>query len=485
MSFEPKSFREWCNHTFPVLPQVYGDELSYYELLNKVVNKLNDMGIVINELVDYVNHYLDSGLQEIINDKLDEMSRDGTLEALISEELTTDTGNYSNSYLTKQMIYSTAMSYFMSCWATRNTKMSYGNIEGRTDGKGTALDKGVSDYSLLDCSTFVLLAMLGCNYSDSPYVGKNVRDGLLGFNRQFIKTVNNKTGLIRYAYEILMYGALNGYLYEYVSADQIQTGDIVFFCWNDDYVNNQDENWWGNNTYKYCAHVGIAVSNCSKFTSGVGLLHCVSTSALTNFTDLFEYSKKLSNQHMYPKIMRPRLNISTCYVNGFFRFRGDIDALPLVIRSSGKMYAGGKMPTNMNNYFVNKTDGTLSTNKSRYTSYFIPYNISMFVTNNVDSVGYNYCYFNSSEQYIGYSQNKWEQHDDCAFVRIEFYNRNDGDLTNEQINDIQTKCLLTYHDWGDIEQGYQNINSADIQYNDTLFYFSSATQLDPQVIVNG
>lgn len=88
MSFKPKNFREWCNHTIPVLPQVYGDELSYYELLNKVVEKLNEIGITANELIDYVNHYFDSlDVQKMIDDKLDEMAQDGTLADLINNIL--------------------------------------------------------------------------------------------------------------------------------------------------------------------------------------------------------------------------------------------------------------------------------------------------------------------------------------------------------------------------------------------------------------
>lgn len=88
MSFKPKNFREWCNHTMPVLPQVYGDELSYYELLNKVVEKLNEIGITVNELIDYVNNYFDSlDVQKMIDDKLDEMAQDGTLADLINNIL--------------------------------------------------------------------------------------------------------------------------------------------------------------------------------------------------------------------------------------------------------------------------------------------------------------------------------------------------------------------------------------------------------------
>ena len=91
MSFKPRNFREWCNHTIPVLPEVYGDELSYYELLNKVIERLNEIGVTINELIDYVNHYFDSlDIQNMINKKLDEMAQDGTLESLIMPVYTYD-----------------------------------------------------------------------------------------------------------------------------------------------------------------------------------------------------------------------------------------------------------------------------------------------------------------------------------------------------------------------------------------------------------
>ena len=43
MSFKPRNFREWCNHTIPVLPQVYGDELSYYEVICKCVDYINNL----------------------------------------------------------------------------------------------------------------------------------------------------------------------------------------------------------------------------------------------------------------------------------------------------------------------------------------------------------------------------------------------------------------------------------------------------------
>lgn len=88
MSFKPRNFREWCNHTIPVLPQVYGDELSYYELLNKVIEKLNEMGITVNELIDYVNTYFDSkDWEQMVNNKLDSMVADGTLDNIINKKI--------------------------------------------------------------------------------------------------------------------------------------------------------------------------------------------------------------------------------------------------------------------------------------------------------------------------------------------------------------------------------------------------------------
>lgn len=97
MSFKPRNFREWCNHTIPVLPEVYGDELSYYELLNKVIERCNAVSITVNELINYVNHYFDSlDVQQMINAKLDQMAQDGTLESIIMPVYTYDVSKMNN-----------------------------------------------------------------------------------------------------------------------------------------------------------------------------------------------------------------------------------------------------------------------------------------------------------------------------------------------------------------------------------------------------
>ena len=90
------SFRFWCQ---TVLPLVYDDSLSYYELLNKVVHYLNNtisdvsnletnvenLFTAYSELQDYVNNYFSSlDVQQEINHKLDEMAESGELMQMFS-----------------------------------------------------------------------------------------------------------------------------------------------------------------------------------------------------------------------------------------------------------------------------------------------------------------------------------------------------------------------------------------------------------------
>lgn len=90
-----KPFRFWCQK---VLPLVYDDELSYYELLCKVVDYLNktmenvnklsenfdELQQMFNILKQYVDNYFKNlDVQEEINKKLDDMANNGTLSTLL------------------------------------------------------------------------------------------------------------------------------------------------------------------------------------------------------------------------------------------------------------------------------------------------------------------------------------------------------------------------------------------------------------------
>ena len=109
----PQTFRFWCQK---VLPLVYDDSLSYYELLCKVVDYLNktmeDVNTAVEDVTNlnsafgslenhvnasetallqaytdlqtYVNNYFDNlDVQEEINNKLDAMVADGTMDTII------------------------------------------------------------------------------------------------------------------------------------------------------------------------------------------------------------------------------------------------------------------------------------------------------------------------------------------------------------------------------------------------------------------
>lgn len=120
---ELRPFRFWCQK---VLPLVYDDSLSYYELLCKVVDYLNktmedvdhmntDMDTlysnfqefqegtfrIYNELVDYVNTYFDElDVQEEIDNKLDDMVTSGELVTVLQPTIASEVANWLNDHVT-------------------------------------------------------------------------------------------------------------------------------------------------------------------------------------------------------------------------------------------------------------------------------------------------------------------------------------------------------------------------------------------------
>lgn len=127
-------FRYWCQK---VLPLVYDDSLSYYELLGKVIKFLNDVVDAVNENTDdvasmrseltefesaihteigdfktyingkveeletYMNNYFNNlDVQNEINAKLDAMAQDGTLTALITPLVPDIVGTWLSEHIT-------------------------------------------------------------------------------------------------------------------------------------------------------------------------------------------------------------------------------------------------------------------------------------------------------------------------------------------------------------------------------------------------
>ena len=105
-------FRYWCQK---VLPLVYDDSLSYYELLCKVVDYLNKtmedvetlhgdvtkLHSAYEELQSYVNNYFSTlDVQEEINNKLDKMVSDGTLLTIIRPTISDETTKWLTANIT-------------------------------------------------------------------------------------------------------------------------------------------------------------------------------------------------------------------------------------------------------------------------------------------------------------------------------------------------------------------------------------------------
>lgn len=92
MSIEKMNFKRWVHK---VLPAVYDESLSYYELLCKITAKLNEVieqgnstSEGLKELQEYVANYFDNlDVQEEINNKLDDMAESGQLTDIIAQYL--------------------------------------------------------------------------------------------------------------------------------------------------------------------------------------------------------------------------------------------------------------------------------------------------------------------------------------------------------------------------------------------------------------
>ena len=92
------SFRFWCHK---VLPLVYDDSLSYYELLNKVVKYLNEMSTEVNNIVRDLNEFkvyvdtrfedltdnIDTLLEEKLDALVDRWEEDGTIDDIVKRSL--------------------------------------------------------------------------------------------------------------------------------------------------------------------------------------------------------------------------------------------------------------------------------------------------------------------------------------------------------------------------------------------------------------
>lgn len=202
-----EKFRFYCQK---VLPLVYDDSLSYYELLCKVVDKLNgvieqsdrlsnsvaDLYKALDELKNYVNHYFDNlVITNEINAKLDKMAESGFFNKILLENLWNankeELANYrvhARKCMASYLAYSYGTGSVVSdipiankvCWEY-STNYGYMGLFGRYASFKTDVTEEIngSDYPVCyaDCSVFTSLITKGIQFKDSPYYYKIVEKG--------------------------------------------------------------------------------------------------------------------------------------------------------------------------------------------------------------------------------------------------------------------------------------------------------------------
>lgn len=316
------NFRFWCQK---VLPSVYDDSLSYYELLCKVVDYLNQVIDQSNktekemeELKSYVDNYFNNlDVTDEINKKLDAMAADGTLANLINKvlfgELNDKIENVQNwsesnddiSNFRKDAL-SVAASYLMTvynsscvegnvngekvCWEY-NTNKGYLGIFGRysgfvwTDTENTP--DGTLPVAYADCSTFVSLITKCRPYQKSPYAyafsnKENINkkqlfnlsleygtfddkpytfDWLNQIDTTRMPWISYKAGIPF----ILLSTRTAGNSPVYTNLDQLESGDIV---WR---ANNVAETRYDTTTFKGIDHGGVFVKTLDELSNAAGV----------------------------------------------------------------------------------------------------------------------------------------------------------------------------------------------------------------------
>ena len=191
-------FRYWCQK---VLPLVYDDSLSYYELLCKVVDYLNKTmedvetlhGDVTNlhtayeELQSYVNNYFSTlDVQEEINNKLNQMASDGTLSDIIKPLImstlpplvvanVSDMKDITRTYILKSNSH--IYQYIGNTWS--DTGIVYGGTIGNMLESPGYLPIGYDLNDVPDNTIYILYSLNTGNYLNYPSTEINENSTLI------------------------------------------------------------------------------------------------------------------------------------------------------------------------------------------------------------------------------------------------------------------------------------------------------------------
>lgn len=196
--------------------------IEQWKAMQKNFDNLQD---AFNDLKNYVQNYFKNlDVQEEINNKLDSMLRDGSLASAIVTALLPMQPKITNSTQAYTEIANTANTY-----VNRNDFVyGYKHSAFRNN-----VEKVNNKYEI-NCSTFVMLLLLGVTFNNSKYNGKNNIMNNLLFANQDIKDFyssgdENDDTTWKFSGQLCEWLYDRGYCFKPRSVNELKTGDILFY----------------------------------------------------------------------------------------------------------------------------------------------------------------------------------------------------------------------------------------------------------------
>lgn len=285
------SFRHWC---YKVMPLVYDDSLSYYELLCKVVKAIGDVisnvdGVredmtklveAYNELKKYVDTYFDNlDVSAEVDKKLDEMAADGTLADIINDQIFQD--------LVKQLEAEISRVPFELDDAN---KKKY--LDESTKAIASYFASGVSLDSVIGQSNVTPKTVYVYTDGDKGYMGV-LGQGKTGFVYTDTKVINGLTYPVAYI-DCSQFVSLitkcrdfahSPYEYAFKNKDNINNTTLRSTCMEMGYLDEDEYYTFDFFNYIYSARMAFVMNNSG---NQVRLVSSKLTSAEVEFTEYAE-----------------------------------------------------------------------------------------------------------------------------------------------------------------------------------------------------
>lgn len=244
-TFSP--FITYCQH---VIPLAYDESMSYYETLcalrdyiGKMIEAVNNNADAVTELQNafntlqnYVDNYFNNlDVQTEINNKLDEMVSDGTLNTIINQEIFSDL----NNKVTELENNNTTINNDITELKNKDT-----DLESKIETNTTSINQINSKLNeIKNC------LVIGDSWTSDSSAGRNLRNGAESwvntfkniFNKNFINVSENAAGFVNVGDE----SALSTFVTQYTTYINLENTNkslldtIIIFGGQNDIYNNK------------------------------------------------------------------------------------------------------------------------------------------------------------------------------------------------------------------------------------------------------